>query len=777
MRSEKSVLSKIMLSVVLPVALIFCATVGISMMIVSQNSDAFSDFQGTLYLINAIGLIIIIGLIYFGLKSLSGRVARLAELTARLSQGESLTGVHPDQASDQLGEISIALANLAENMKLQAIQAQKLADGELSVAIAPASQNDLLGKSLALLQKSLCQMTDYFGALPELVSQDDLSKLTPADTLAGAYQKAMTGAQQAVTAVVETRDYYLAIIDALPYRVTTTDTNMKMVFVNKILEDLMKITGTASNRSEIRGVPCNSCNLEMCNTEHCGVTMLNGDPSRLSELGHAEYHFEFLDRYYRMDTMNLVNKKGEKIGYVEVSHDTTPTMSVNNFSKTEVIRLADNLRRMAAGNLALDLEITEAREYTREIYQDFKGIGDSLVDVKNTIGSLIDDAKMLTHAAVEGRLDARADESKFSGSWKELIGGMNGILEEIAKPLDEVSAVMDEISNGNLSATVVGAYSGSFDELKQSVNNMGEHLKIIVSQISLVTNEISNGNLNLHNVEAFGGDFNDISNALNNIIATLNNLLGDINHAAEQVNSGATQVSDSSQALAQGSTEQASSIQELTASITEIAGQTKQNATDSNKATQLATDVMANAERGTGQMAEMQRSMVAINKSSEDISKIIKVIDDIAFQTNILALNAAVEAARAGQHGKGFAVVAEEVRTLAARSAEAAKETTGLIEGSIDKVQEGTKIANETADALDEIVGGITKVNDLIGNIAKASNEQATGIAQINMGVEQVAQVVQQNSATAEQSAAASEELSGQSVLLKNMIDQFKLRA
>ena len=319
-------------------------------------------------------------------------------------------------------------------------------------------------------------------------------------------------------------------------------------------------------------------------------------------------------------------------------------------------------------------------------------------------------------------------------------------------------------------------YQGEFEVLKQSVNIMGRQLERIVAEISSVTEEMGNGNLNIENVEAFGGDFNSISNALNNIILTLNSLLGDINNAADQVNMGSNQVSNSSQGLAQGSTEQASSIQELTASISEIADQTKNNAVDSNKARELAAAVMTNAEKGNAQMTKMQQSMVDINKSSVDISKIIKVIDDIAFQTNILALNAAVEAARAGQHGKGFAVVAEEVRTLAARSADAAKETTGLIEGSINNVQDGTKIADETAEALDEIVTGITKVNDLIGNIAKASNEQATGIAQINLGVEQVAQVVQQNSATAEQSAAASEELSSQSVLLKQMIDQFQLK-
>jgi methyl-accepting chemotaxis protein len=228
--------------------------------------------------------------------------------------------------------------------------------------------------------------------------------------------------------------------------------------------------------------------------------------------------------------------------------------------------------------------------------------------------------------------------------------------------------------------------------------------------------------------------------------------------------------------LSQGATEQASSIEELTASIEEIASQTRANAGNAEKAKEIATSAFQNAQVGNQQMGEMLTSMRDINEASTNISKIIKVIDDIAFQTNILALNAAVEAARAGQHGKGFAVVAEEVRNLAARSADAAKETTVMIEGSMSKVADGTKIANETASALEAIVKDVSLAADLVGEIAVASNEQALGVDQINQGITQISDVVQTTSATAEETAAASEELSGQSEMLKTQVATFRLK-
>ena len=344
------------------------------------------------------------------------------------------------------------------------------------------------------------------------------------------------------------------------------------------------------------------------------------------------------------------------------------------------------------------------------------------------------------------------------------------ISSTISKPIKKLALGADRLALGdiNISSTI-----HQKDEIGSLAASMHRMVDTIRGQ-ALAAERIADGDLTVE--VAIKSEDDLLGKKLAQMVKSNNEVLSNIASAAEQVAAGSKQISDSSIALSEGATEQASSVEELTASLEEISSQTKLNAENANQANKLAENAKMNAIQGNSQMQDMLKAMEEINESSANISKIIKVIDDIAFQTNMLALNAAVEAARAGQHGKGFAVVAEEVKNLAARSSNAAKETTEMIEGSIKKSEGGTKIAKDTAEALNSIVDEIEKVASIVNDIAIASNEQATGIEQVNQGIMQVSQVVQTNSATSEESAAASEELSGQAALLQETVNKFKLK-
>ena len=346
------------------------------------------------------------------------------------------------------------------------------------------------------------------------------------------------------------------------------------------------------------------------------------------------------------------------------------------------------------------------------------------------------------------------------------------------KPLQSIALAGKKVSEGDFDIQINYTAQDEIGDLSQAISNVITRIKDIISDLSVKLEELSKGNFRIENdhPEYYTGAYQPLMESLKEITDTLDSTMGEIKESAVQVNSGAEQVSSAAQNLSQGATEQASSIEELSATMNDISGKIKETARTTQEASRLSNLAGQSVMLSNDKMKEMSLAMKEITEKSQEIGKIIKTIDDIAFQTNILSLNAAIEAARAGAAGKGFAVVADEVGNLAQKSAKAAQNTSELIEETIEAVNKGVRISGETAESLSEVVLRAGKINDLIADVSRATEEQSQGVSQVTLGIDQISSVVQTNSATAEQSAAASEELSGQANILNDLVNRFQLK-
>lgn len=352
----------------------------------------------------------------------------------------------------------------------------------------------------------------------------------------------------------------------------------------------------------------------------------------------------------------------------------------------------------------------------------------------------------------------------------------SSILRSIAIPLLKVRKAAEAMARGDLKHHVGFEGKNEFGQLAECMDKTVDTLSEYVEDISSVLGKISNKDMTAEVTGAYIGDFAPIKASLEKISHTLNQAMTEISESAELVSAGAEQVAASSQILSQGASEQASSATELSSNISEISSNVRQTADYTEQTNDLVSQVGSQLEHGNQQMDEMLSAMNEINSASDQIAKIIKTIEDIAFQTNILALNAAVEAARAGEAGKGFAVVADEVRNLAGKSADAAKSTAVLIQNTIGAVENGTRIADGTAKTLVTVVSGAHQITDMVSRLASMAEEQAAYLEQVNGAVKQITDVVQTNSATSEECAATSEEMSGQAQALKTLVSHYKIK-
>ncbi|MCK9329159.1 MAG: methyl-accepting chemotaxis protein [Candidatus Cloacimonetes bacterium] len=385
----------------------------------------------------------------------------------------------------------------------------------------------------------------------------------------------------------------------------------------------------------------------------------------------------------------------------------------------ECVKVANEL---ANGNTAVNIDV-DSQDETGILSLAMKKMIDSIKEMYN-------DATYLSEAAIAGKLKTRADVKKHKGDFAKIVNGVNETLDAVINPITEAMQVMKQLADKNLTARVTGNYNGDLNTFKEDINLAAQDLEESLIQVDM---------------------------------------------AVEQITAASNQISSGSQILAEATSEQASSLEEISSSLEEINSLTANNADNAKNGLNLSEQAVKAVDEGNIAMEKMNNAMASILQSSQETGKIIKTIDEIAFQTNLLALNAAVEAAHAGEAGKGFAVVAEEVKNLALRSADAAKNTNALIEEATKNSEMGSNIVEQVTKSFIEMKEQFTKVKSIVNEITASSEEQAHGVNQISSGVEEMNRVTQQNAANAEESASAAEELNSQAAELKNMVNQFTL--
>ena len=412
------------------------------------------------------------------------------------------------------------------------------------------------------------------------------------------------------------------------------------------------------------------------------------------------------------------------------------------------------------------------------LYTDLPGkkafLNEAVEALRKNLKDVDREIQTLSYAAIQGELGARANHTNFKGGWEKLLIGLNNVMDAIITPINEASDVLSAMAEGDLSHTVTGDYEGDFILIKKSINSMQAAVSSYISEISQVLIEIANQNLEVSIDRHYIGDFSAIKDSLNMIIRTFNSVLSEFGNTVKLVSGGASQMLEVSEKLSQGAVTQSETYSQLNEAIGEVKERSGKNAEAAQRTSVLATEAKSSVVKEAAIMEQTLKAMNEIKISADNISKIIKVIEDIAFQTNLLALNASVEAARAGQHGAGFAVVAEEVRNLATRSKSAAEETTALIEASVKTASEGERLTAEAAEGLHNVTKQITEIAGNINDVAEASSAQIDSISQISQGISHLNHVTQTNTDLSRDGAIIAEELTSQSETLKGAVEGFR---
>ena len=506
--------------------------------------------------------------------------------------------------------------------------------------------------------------------------------------------------------------------------------------------------------------------------KYAPITQVENWPTQLTQIDESyeglDIDFEDDGNYYRTKVTKVYDKE-KLLRFIIIIHDVTEAV---------LRKQAEDERLKATAELVTIVKSYGGGEFnceTRTYEGDWAWANDALAALRHNIMLVIKDINNLANNAAMGNFDIKVDESAFGGSWAELAHTLNTLIESVKNPLAQIEENVLLMAEGDFS-DLHGDFNGHFDTVVKACNRTNEITLSYISEIAEVLGKVANGDLSVSIKLDYIGSYAPIKTALETILKSLNVTMSEIRTATEQVVEGAEQISQSSMLLAEGAVNQDNEIQKLTTEIEVIDQRARDSAAKATDANHRATSTTNAAKQGEGVIQSMHVSMEKVKESSNDISKLNKVISDISFQTTLLALNASIEAARAGEHGMGFSVVAEEVRNLAARSKESTDSSTEIIQGNQHSVDSVWLSAKNVEESFASIAENISLMSEIIATIVEMSSQQAESISVVNAGISEISKVVQDNSATAEESASASQELNSQAEMLRELVSAFKLR-
>ncbi len=669
--------------------------------------------------ITLVALVIVLIVAFLFARSITRPIVKTAQMIEEIEQGH-LSHRLELKRTDEIGAMANATNRLADHLQKVVIGTMhKIANGDLSSQVVARDGRDEIAPALTGTQDALRTMIGETKLLTQAATEGRLATRADVNRFQGEYRQIVQGINDTLDAVIGPLNVTAEYID----RISKGD------IPAKITDDYR------GDFNELKN------NLNACIDGMGGLVESNTVLQRMAVNDHSK----------------SVQGKYQGI-YANVAD------AVNQVQQ-RLIHLLEVAKHIANGDLQ-DLE--PFRKIGRRSEQD--QLVPAYTHMMEAIQAMVEEAHRLSESATEGDLTMRGDTSKHAGAFRQVIEGVNDTLAAVIGPLNLAADYVDHISRGEIPDKITSEYRGEFNKIKTNLNAMCDYL----TEMARAANGIAEGNLTV-SVNPRSKD-DQLGNSFVQMVNELNGTLRQTNLVVHQVAQSVAQVQSVSQDLATSAQEQSSAVEEVTSNVEHTDGQVKSSAESAGVANQLVGQAANLADAGQQKMKALTGAMAAIATSSQEIGKIIKVIDDIAFQTNLLALNAAVEAARAGQAGRGFAVVAQEVRNLAERSAKAAKSTAELIEGSTKQVQAGVEMTGATDKALGEIVENVVKIKDLVGEIAAASEEEAKSLAEISKAMGQVNSGAQGASAQSEQLASTADELNGLAEKLREEVARFQLK-